>query len=101
MAFSCHREHVYVKHAQSGKFNVQIDSSSKKRCENATSGRESFLKTEKKVAFSNEYGYLWTGPYSVVIIDQQNSKGRILMSWGGGGVTVGKFLEADAMWLAF
>ena len=38
----------------------------------------------------------------MVIIDQQNSKGRILMSWGGGrGVTVGKFLEADAMWLAF
>ena len=56
-------------------YRFQIDSSSKKRCENATSGREFFLKTEKKVGFSNEYGYLWTGPYSVVIIDQQNSKG--------------------------
>ena len=35
----------------------------RKRCENATSGLEFFWKRRKKVAFSNEYGYVWTGPY--------------------------------------
>ena len=30
--------------------------------ENVTSGREHFWKRRKKVAFSNEYGYVWTGP---------------------------------------
>jgi len=40
-------EYACVKHAQSG------------RCENVTCGRE------KKVAFSNEYGYVWTGPQAL------------------------------------
>lgn len=30
--------------------------------ENASSGQNFFWKTEKKVAFSKEYGYVWTGP---------------------------------------
>ena len=29
--------------------------------ENATSGPDFFKKRRKKVAFSNEYGYVWTG----------------------------------------
>ena len=35
----------------------------RKQSENATCGREFFLKTEKKVAFSNENRYVWAGPY--------------------------------------
>ena len=56
-------EHVSVKHAHSGKLSfwnqfivyVWIG-------ENVTSGREHFWKRRKKVAFSNEYGCVWTGP---------------------------------------
>ena len=33
-----------------------------KRSENAMCGREFFWKRRKKVAFSNENGYVWTGP---------------------------------------
>ena len=56
-------EHVCVKHTQSGKlsfwnqFIVYVWTG-----ENVTSGREHFWKRTKKVAFSNEYGYVWTGP---------------------------------------
>ena len=34
----------------------------RKRCGNGTSGRDFFWKRRKKVAFSNEYGYVWIGP---------------------------------------
>ena len=51
-------------------YRFQIDSSYtcgraktiRKRCENATIGREFFWKQGKKVSFSNEYGYVWTEP---------------------------------------
>ena len=55
-------EHSCLRHAQSG-YRFQIDSSY--TCGRAKTPRvdaDFFLKTEKKVGFSNEYGYVWTGP---------------------------------------
>ena len=45
---------------------VRVDGG--KRCENATIGREFFGRRRKKVAFSNEYGYAWTGPKSSLLV---------------------------------
>ena len=48
-------------------YRFQIDSSY--TCVRAKTMRKRYewtrivLKTKKKVAFSNEYGYVWTGPY--------------------------------------
>ena len=43
------------------------------RCENATSGREFFWRRRKKVAFPNEYGYVWTGPKSSLLVNLKNA----------------------------
>ena len=67
MALSYHSEHVCVKHAQSGKlsfsnrFIVYV-------CTGENDAKTlrvdaNCFENEKKVAFSNEYGYVWTGPY--------------------------------------
>ena len=50
---------------------VRVDG--RKRCENVTSGSEFFLKKEKKKGFSNEYGYVWTGPKSSLLVKLKNA----------------------------
>lgn len=66
-------------------YRFQLDSSSRKQSENTASGRELFWNGEKSSIFKQIRIRVDrpTGPYSVVIIDQQNSKRRIFNELGG------------------